>query len=719
MAERGIHRGTDLAPSGEIDLRALGAGIWRRKAWIIGPTLLAALGAIAFVQMSSPYYRGTSLVLIENKAPISPTAGAERDGQLPDEQAVMTQVQFIQSRDLVRKVTDALKLEDDPEFEARQGPSIAGRILGLLGMARAQDQLPMKEQVVDKVAKNLLVYPVAGSRVVGVEFSSTDPDTAARVANGFVDAFFDIQREAKRDLNRQATNYFSQEIEAMRQRVSDAEEKVETFRAKAGLLAGPNNSTVVAQQLGESSTQLMTARTQQTEARAKADAMRDALRAGRPADALDIANSDVVRSLGQQRSQLAAQIASEGRTLLGQHPRMRELSAQLQGLDAQIRVEAEKIARAYENEAKTAGARVAALQKSLDAQKATAASANGQDVQLRALEREARSQRDLLEQMLARYREAAARDNPDALVADARIISRAAAPTEPYFPKKTPTVAIATIAAFVLALVAAATAEVFGGGAGGALRRPEDDDEASPPPAIGETPVFGRLSGRPSASALDAARAAPALLKPGIEPYDVADSTLVAALARQLASMPTNEGALRILATGATPGVAVGDVVAELARIMSDSGRRVVAVDAGGGAPQLDGDEKRPGLAELLQGSATFAQAIHRDRGSRVHVVPEGGVSFDALDAPSRARLGVVLDALALTYDFVLLSAPAAAADVFAEHSSAAILVSDRGAGDAATVEAHERLKATGIEDVVVLLIRDGGGSPDGSRLAA
>ncbi|MFD1331193.1 GumC family protein [Methylopila musalis] len=715
MAERGIHRGTDLSQNGEIDLRALGAGIWRRKAWIIGPTLLAALGAIAFVQLSAPYYRGTSLVLIENKAPISPAAGAERDGQLPDEQAVMTQVQFIQSRDLVRKVSDALKLEDDPEFEVRQAPSLTSRILGLLGLSRAQDQLPMKEQVVDKVAKNLLVYPVSGARVVGVEFSSTDPDTAARVANGFVDAYFDIQREAKRDLNRQATNYFSQEIEAMRQRVSDAEEKVESFRAKAGLLAGPNNSTVVAQQLGESSSQLMTARTQQTEARAKADAMRDALRAGRPADALDIANSDVVRSLVQQRSQLAAQIASEGRTLLGQHPRMRELSAQLQGLDAQVRVEAEKIARAYENEAKTAGARVAALQKGLDAQKATAATANGQDVQLRALEREARSQRDLLEQMLARYREASARDNPDALVADARIISRAAAPTEPYFPKKAPTVAIASIAAFVLALVAAATAEVFGGG--GALRRPEED-EAAPPPAIGETPVFGRLTGRPSKPALDAARA-PALLKPGIDSFDVADSTLVAALARQLASMPTTEGALRILATGATSGVSLGDVLAELARIMSDSGRRVVAADAGGGAPQLDGDEKRPGLAELLQGSATFAQAIHRDRGSRVHVVPEGGVAFDALDAPSRARLGVVLDALALTYDFVLLSAPFAAADPFAEHASAAILVSDRGAGDVATVEAHERLKATGIEDVVVLLIRDTGGSPDGSRLAA
>jgi succinoglycan biosynthesis transport protein ExoP len=47
---------------------------------------------------------------------------------------------------------------------------------------------------------------------------------------------------------------------------------------------------------------------------------------------------------------------------------------------------------------------------SLDQLKSQAASTNEQDVQLRALERDAKSQRDLLESYLAKYREASARD---------------------------------------------------------------------------------------------------------------------------------------------------------------------------------------------------------------------------------------------------------------------------------------------------------------------
>ncbi|GLK80842.1 GumC family protein [Methylopila turkensis] len=733
MSERGSHRGEELPETGEIDLRVLGAGIWRRRLWIIGPTIVATLLAIAFVQLTSPYFRSSALVLIENNASLAPGgANAARETPLPDEQAVATQVQFIESRDLVRKVARDLDLGRDSEFAANGDRSLARRLLGFLGFAASDDSQPVSEQVVDKVAANLSAYPVSGARVIGVEFVSTNPDTAAKVANGFVDAFFDVQREAKRDVNRQATTYFSGEIEQLRQRVAEAEGKVEAFRSQAGLLVGQNNTTLAAQQLGESSTQLGTARTQQAEARAKADAIRDYLRAGRAAEALDIANSDVVRALVQQRSQLAAQIASEGRTLLGQHPRMRELAAQLSGLDGQIRNEAEKLARAYENEAKTAGARVAALSSALDAQKQNAATANERDVELRALEREARAARDLLEQMLARYREAAARDNPDALMADARIISRAAAPTEAYFPKKAPTVALAAIAAFVLALFAAATAEVFGGGA---RRRDGVTAAPPPPPAIGEVPVFGRLHGpQPSAQAevkpssdptpteTSTKRATPALSAQRIDAIEVADATLVAALARQLASMPTTDGALRILAAGAHPGVRVDEVVTELARTMSESGRRVVAVDAGGGAPRASDADRGPGLAELLAGSATFAQAIHRDPGSRVHVVPRGEASFDELDRASQARVGVVLDALALTYDFVLLTAApgAAVSDIFSQQASAAILVSNAGAGDLATVEAHDKLKAHGIEDVVVLLVRDGDGAPEGgSRLAA
>ncbi|MDR4305328.1 hypothetical protein IHQ68_01660 [Chelatococcus sambhunathii] len=733
---------------GEVDLRALGRGIWRRKLWIIGPTLLAALAAVAFVQLSAPYYRSSAMILIENREGAAPRSGsAERDTPLPDEQAVVSQVQLIQSRDLVRSVVSAAELDKAPEF-AQAG--LVERLLRTLGLGRRTDQLPQMERVVDRVAENLSVFPVTGSRVVGVEFVATDPDLAARVVNAFVEAYLEVQRGAKREVNKQASQYLADEIANLRGRVADADERVEAFRAKAGLLVGTNNTTIVAQQLGDTSNQLSTARTQQAEAQAKADVIRSVLRQGRPAEALEIANSELVRALTQQRSQLAAQIASEGRTLLPQHPRMRELQAQLDGLDKQVRSEAEKLARAFENDAKTAGGRVAALNQQLDQLKTTSASANSQDVQLRALEREARSQRDLLEQLLTRYREASARDNPEALLADARVIAKGAAATEPYFPKKVPTVLLITLGAFALSLFAAAAAEVFGA----QPRGPEED--AVPPPALRSTPrerlrgpeadepVSAEAAATPIAPPRPATQAAgetgpkkpadtlsvdkPAVVEPVMEGasgrvapkpavIECADATLVTALARQLAAMPRDGSALRILATSSSPGMSVSAVAAQIAATISEQGRRVVAVDAAGDAP----GETEPGLSDLLTGETTFASAIHRDNGSRVHIVPRGAEPFDRLDPAAQSRLAIVLEALALTYDFVMITAPggAGAADAFAPFCAAAVLVSNASSADAATVAAHDRLQATGIDDVVVLLVPDGDGSPKGRAVAA
>ena len=87
---------------------------------------------------------------------------------------------------------------------------------------------------------------------------------------------------------------------------------------------------------------------------------------------------------------------------------------------------------------------------SLDQLKRQAASTNEQDVQLRALERDAKSQRDLLESYLAKYREATARDSIGAASPDARIISTAVVSNTPSWPKKLPTVLVAALAMFAL-----------------------------------------------------------------------------------------------------------------------------------------------------------------------------------------------------------------------------------------------------------------------------
>ena len=102
-----------------------------------------------------------------------------------------------------------------------------------------------------------------------------------------------------------------------------------------------------------------------------------------------------------------------------------------------------------------------------------------------------------------------------------------------------------------------------------------------------------------------------------------------------------------------------------LARRLGNEGRSILVRldDADGGADALAlGGE--PGVRDLIAASASFSEAIRRDPRSRLHVIPAGPrAASDEVPAEpgpiEAAELSGVLDALARTYDFIWLLAPA------------------------------------------------------------
>jgi len=393
----------------ESDLPALGAALWRNKWQIIRPTVLAALIAIAVVEMIPPKYQSEARVLIEGRDNVFLRPNADKDlidrGTV-DQEAVTSQVQLILSRDLAREVIEKLKLNELPEFD----PAIAGisplrKVLGMIGVIKNPMRMTPEERVLDAYYDRLQVFAVEKSRVIVIDFLSEDPKLAAEVANAIADAYLVRQQAAKQQQARAAGEWLAGEIESMRRKVADAEAKVEAFRANSNLLVGTNNTTLSAQSLGDVNAQLAASRAQKADAQSKAKLIREMLRAGGPLESSDILNSELIRRLSEQRVTLRAQLAEQSSTLLGAHPRIKELKAQIADLDKQIRVEADMLAHSLENDAKLADARVDMLSASLDQLKNQAAGTNEQDVQLRALERDAKSQRELLESYLAKYRE--------------------------------------------------------------------------------------------------------------------------------------------------------------------------------------------------------------------------------------------------------------------------------------------------------------------------
>src|SRR5712672_237812 len=649
--------------SGDLDLRALGQALVRNRGWVIVPTVVAAVLSITAVNLVTPRYKSEARILIDGHENVFLRPNGERSEERNalDAEAVTSQVQLLLSRDLARDIIKKNKLGERPEFDpVLQGLSPLKSMLALFGIGRDPFSLTPEERVLDAYFDRFTAYAVDKSRVIVIEFQSRDPELAARVANSIAEGYLVLQQGARQEQAKSAGQWLSGEIDNLRRKVAEAESRVEDFRSKSSLFVGTNNTTLSNQQMGEINTQLNNARALKSDAESKARLIREMLQSGKPIEASEVLNSELTRRLSEQRITLRAQLAEQSSTLLDNHPRIKELKAQLADLDRQLREEASKIFRSLDNDSRIAGGRVEGLSASLEQLKKLATSTNGQDVQLRALEREAKAQRDLLESYLAKYREATTRENIDAAPADGRIISRASVSNTPAYPKKLPVVLIATLATLMLSTGAIATGELL------RMTAPRAAAAFALLPAPADAPAAATLVADPELFFSETG--------PDIAP----EFTEIGKLANDLRD--AGEAARKITVLGPAPSERITLTALSLARLMAQTAR-VVVVDLSASSATISltsVDPTAPGLADLMMGEASFSQVITKDRLSRVHLVSAGRPGSDraALQSP---RLTLAIDALLRVYDHVLLDA-GTAADLPAELLTAqarAVLVPD------------------------------------------
>ena len=689
-------------PSGELDLHALGQTLKYKRGWIIVPTVLVFVVSLAAVNMVTPRYKSEARILIDGRENVFLRPSGERNEERTalDAEAVTSQVQLLLSRDLAREIIKKNKLAERPEFDpVLQGFSPAKSLLALFGIGRDPFSLTPEERVLEAYYDRFTAYAVDKSRVIVIEFQSRDPELAARVTNSIAEGYLVLQQGARQEQAKAASQWLAGEIENLRKKVSEAESRVEDFRSKSSLFIGTNNTTLSNQQMGEFNTQLNNARALKSDAESKARLIREMLQSGKPIEASEELNSELIRRLSEQRVTLRAQLAEQSSTLLDNHPRIKELKAQLADLDRQLREEASKVSRSLDNDARIAGGRVDGLSVSLEQLKKQASSTNGQDVQLRALEREAKAQRDLLESYLAKYREANTRENIESGPADGRIISRATVSNTPAYPKKLPIVLIATLATLLLSCGLIATGELLRMTAPHGIVAPR---VASPKPA--RTPV------REPAAEAGVEAEAEEEPESGNEPVFSEPRKVASGIGEleRLAEELREAGpaAHKVTVLGTAPGESITLTALTLARLMTHQAK-VVVVDLAASSPTMSAvsaDASAPGLAELMQGEASFSQIITKDRLSRVHLVIAGRPGFDRalLQSP---RLSLAIDALLRVYDHVLLDA-GTASDLPAELLTAnarAVVVPDASMTDDARIQMCEQLAAVGFSEVTML----------------
>ncbi len=698
----------------DIDLGGLFRAVWDRRVKVLLATAGVAALAFGAAKMIAPDYQSETRVLIESREPEfsgpnqASQAGADR---VFDESGILSQVQVLKSADLIKQVARNMKLYELKEFDPSSAPSALSDLLVMLGLKKNPLEMPPEERVLKEFSDKLQVYQVEKSRVIAIGFTSKDRQLAAAVPNEMAKVFLALQSGAKLDTNSEATRWLEPEIANLREKVRDAEAKVAAYRASSDLLPTGETTNFATRQLTDISTELTRVRGERANAEARAAGVRSALASGRAPDTIaDVVGSQMIQRLKETEANLQAQVADLSTTLLDGHPRLKALKSQLEGIRGQISTETRKILTSLENEAKVGELREQQLTQQLNALKAQSAQAGEEEVGLRALEREATAQRQLLETYLARYREATSRTVENATPADARVISSAVVPTGASFPKVLPITIVAALATFLLTCVAIMLGELF---SGRALR---------PVSATGErTPVRPRPALAASVADLPpAAMASPAVspaVDDAVDQLPAADTSPLAQETGEAAEADFSIEAVaeHLRATNVRVAISVspgGDegstATVMLARLLAEEELKVVLIDLTGSACPtrlMARAQQLPGITNLLAGEVPFTDTIHADRFSDAHIIPQGDAD------PRQAmrgieRLKMIIDALTNAYDLVLLECGPAdemAVEKVAGRDGAEIILSAPSVSDERIVEVLTSFGAAGYRDIVLM----------------
>ena len=326
------------SPSGDLDLHALGQTLNRKRGWIIVPTILAFVVSLAVVNTVTPRYKSEARILIDGRENVFLRPSGERNEERAalDPEAVTSQVQLLLSRDLAREIIKKNKLAERQRIRSGAAGVLAGKVAA--GIVRYWPRPVLADA--GRAGAGSLLRPLHGlrrgqiarhRRRIPVRAIPSLP-RASPIRSP--KAIWCCSRAPGRSRPGPQASGSRAKSKICARRCPKRNPSVEDFRSKSSLFIGTNNTTLSNQQMGELNTQLNNARALKSDAETKARMIREMLQSGKPIEASEVLNSELIRRLSEQRVTLRAQLAEQSSTLLDNHPRIKELKAQLADLDA-------------------------------------------------------------------------------------------------------------------------------------------------------------------------------------------------------------------------------------------------------------------------------------------------------------------------------------------------------------------------------------------------
>lgn len=407
--------------------------ILKTRLWIVVLVPIVA-AAVAFVMTARQptLYSTKATILIDYRKPL--------EGQLAGEllpvglQAgyLSTQIGIIKSGPVAERVVADLDLASSPVWMARYEAA-----------APAVDFVPW---AVGALRERLSVMADDESRLVNVWFSDPVPEVAAQVANGFVDAY----RQTNKQLGKGPAIETAESVEALlaklRADLEVAESKVSEYQSQTGIIATEERLDIENAHLNELMKQKLEAESRLRMANTRAEVLDGADTASLP----EVLDNTVVTNLQIEVARKESQIAELSTTLGARHPSMVQARAELATLQRQLASEVAKIVRQLKQSTGEAEQLVVSATAAVDAQRAKMLELKRSRDGLEPLLRELESARSSYDRALTMYSEYAMHGNLNQT--NVSVVSAAHVPKMPQVPNKLLNAISALIAGLFLAL---------------------------------------------------------------------------------------------------------------------------------------------------------------------------------------------------------------------------------------------------------------------------
>lgn len=564
-------------------------------------------------------YSATAVLIVDPRAAKITRTGGVISNIGGDAIAIESLVQVAHSPGFLGELVDELDLTKDPNFRAS-----------------GDDAEKIRLAAIEKLGAKLFIARRGTTYVIDITANSASPQTSARIANAAASKILNDQTALRSGVSATTAREIETRLSELRGRVSRAEEAAAELKARLKVTDTGQGSTLLERRIYEMNQQLVLASTRTAEARAHFELLR---KAGATAgDSLpQSVQSSVLGALRAEYARLSRQSADQATVLGPRHPAVTALNAQIADVKRQISVEIQRMMSAARTEFLEAEQREADLSRQLKTAQTESGELGPQMVKLSEIEREAKAERAVYEELLNRQRELL--QVKDLEPSDIRFASHATAPTRP-----TPGKSMLAIGSLSIGLLVALCYAFLREWMPRTLKTTAQAERLGAVDTLGFLPLLS-----PDA---DARRRSVEV--PDLTPW-------LAPLCGELAPHDRRAQGRIVLVTSTARGEGRSTVAVNLAACLSSAGHRTLLIEAD---PATHIRRPANGLLEVLSSGVDLRAAFVEQRADGYTLLPFGGRRVKSQSAIGALMRSVTLQAaLRLSckwFDAIVIDGPPA-----------------------------------------------------------